>query len=246
MQLIDTFSGIGGFSYAAQQLPNWRTVAFCEIDQFCCDVLRKNFGYKIPIHNDIKTLTRELLIKYGWDEKEETIITGGFPCQPFSNAGLKRGKDDNRYLWPSMLNLIKGIKPRFVIGENVTGIIDMVIPEIRLDLEKEGYKVELFVIPACAVGGLHRRDRIWIIAYADNEGLQGGIGWSKNGFEQTYDIFTQSLCKDENKLPEPRVIGSGNGIPNRVDRTKALGNAIVPQIAFILMFYINELNKLYK
>lgn len=246
IQHIDLFSGIGGFALAARATGFYETIAFCDINKFCCDVLRMNFGYKIPIHDNVRTLSKDLLIKYGWNEKRTTIITGGFPCQPFSSAGLQGGKDDDRYLWPEMFRIIRETGARFVIGENVAGIVDMVLPEIRSDLEGEGYRVEMFVIPAAAVGGLHRRDRVWIIAYADDKRLQGCIRWSEERFREAYELFTLSLCKDEDKLPEPKVVGGDDGIPNRVDRTKALGNAIVPQIAFIEMYIIGELNKMYE
>jgi DNA (cytosine-5)-methyltransferase 1 len=108
------------------------------------------------------------------------IITGGFPCQPFSHAGKRKGVADERYLWPEMLRTIRILKPSFVVGENVAGLVSMdggkTLDSILADLENEGYQVESFIIPACAIGAWHRRDRIWIIAHKSGEGLEGQFG----------------------------------------------------------------------
>lgn len=166
MQVIDLFAGIGGFSLAAHKL-GWETICFCEIGDFACKVLKKNFP-GIPVHKDIRTLNKEKIKSYGWEEEKPTIITGGFPCQPFSTAGKRSGTKDDRYLWPEMLRIIKEIKPKWIIGENVTGILTMdngdLFNEICLDLENQGYKVETFVLPAISKGAPHRRDRVWITA----------------------------------------------------------------------------------
>jgi DNA (cytosine-5)-methyltransferase 1 len=160
---IDLFSGIGGFALAAR----WngiQTVQFCEKDEFCQKVLSKNFP-GVPIHEDIKTFD-------GTRYAGQFILTGGFPCQPFSCAGKRRGKEDDRFLWPEMLRVISEIHPQFVIGENVGGLISidngMVLEHCFADLEGEGYAVQAFVIPACAVGAPHRRDRVWIVGNSES------------------------------------------------------------------------------
>lgn len=197
MQLIDLFSGIGGFSVAAHSL-GWQTSVFCEIMPFPQAVLRKNFP-GVPIHDNIKTLTKQKLVDYGWNPNLPTVLTGGFPCQPFSVAGKRKGADDDRYLWPEMLRVIQEAQPAWVVGENVGGFATMeldtgiaevadqegalvlfkkVAQQVIDDLNAVGYDVPrtdqgdpvLFVIPACAINAPHRRDRIWIVAHRNDDG----------------------------------------------------------------------------
>jgi len=162
MKLLDLFAGIGGFSLAAHWL-EWQTAAFVEWDKYRQRVLKKNFP-NIPIHGDIREF--DGMIYQGAVD----IISGGFPCQPFSAAGKRKGADDNRYLWPQMLRVIQEVRPAFVVGENVAGLLSMdsgkVFEQICTSLEDEAYEVESFVIPACAKGAPHRRDRVWIIAHS--------------------------------------------------------------------------------
>jgi DNA (cytosine-5)-methyltransferase 1 len=153
---LDLFSGIGGFALAARWA-GWETVQFVEIDSFCQAVLKKNFP-NIPIHDDIRTLSFTDPVD---------VISGGFPCQPFSVAGKQKGKDDNRHLWPELIKQIRTIRPSYVVCENVPGIIKLALEEVCTDLEAEGYSVETFIIPACGVGAIHKRDRVWIIAYSN-------------------------------------------------------------------------------
>ena len=121
----------------------------------------------MPVYEDVRKLTKEVLKNDGIGTVD--VICGGFPCQPFSVAGKQRGKEDDRHLWPEMLRLIKEIRPTWVIGENVAGFITMALDDVLSDLEGEGYTCQAFVIPACAVGAIHRRDRVWIVAYADSK-----------------------------------------------------------------------------
>lgn len=166
MKILDLFAGIGGFSLAAHWM-GWETAAFVEWDSYCQKVLKKNYP-NTPIYGDIKQFDGT---KY---KGSVDIVCGGFPCQPFSTAGKRKGKADDRYLWPEMLRVIREVQPTWVVGENVTGIISMdggkVLEQICLDLESEGYAVQPFVIPALAVGAWHRRNRIWLIAYNDSFG----------------------------------------------------------------------------
>tara|TARA_B100001057_G_C22773426_1_gene920597 strand:- start:489 stop:1439 length:951 start_codon:yes stop_codon:yes gene_type:complete len=163
MKVLDLFSGIGGFSYGLDQV-GFKTVAFCEMDQYCKLVLQKHWK-GVKIYNDIKELKGEEIIK---ELGTIDIITGGFPCQPFSIAGSRKGTDDNRHLWPEMFRLIKELKPRWIIGENVRNIISiqegMVFENVCTDLEGEGYEVRAFNIPAAGIGAPHKRERIWIVA----------------------------------------------------------------------------------
>ena len=158
------FAGIGGFGLAAQ----WAGIDNIwanEIDPFACKVLTKNFPNTTIYEKDIRQITKETTASVD-------IISGGFPCQPFSQAGKRKGTDDNRYLWPEMLRVIRELQPKYVIGENVAGLLSMengeTLKTILSDLENEGYNNEVFLIPACAKGAWHRRDRLWIISYVSN------------------------------------------------------------------------------
>jgi len=342
MNLLDLFAGIGGFSLAGHRM-GWKTIAFVEWDNFCQKVLKKNFP-NIPIYGDIKEFNEQLrngeiitdTTNTGleslreWENKTNKerrtfierpdIITGGFPCQPFSQAGKRKGTDDSRYLWPEMLTTIRILKPAFVVGENVAGLVSMendtpfekwvflgvesknyfrriysrhiyrkrqsfVLNEIIKSLEGENYTVESFIIPACAVGAWHRRDRIWIIAY--NDRIRRGL-WATPESNKT-QLKNRRLCsnvpdteckrgcsrntsreyaEDVGKLrgsekhryrhtepglggmvdglspwlDEPDIPRVARGVKDRVNRLKALGNSIVPQVAFELFKAIDEIN----
>ncbi len=173
MNVLDLFSGIGGFSLGLERA-GMNTVAFCEIDNFCQKVLSKNFPYK-PIFADIKKLSARSLLENGINKKID-LVCGGFPCQPFSIAGQKKSTKDDRDLWPEMFRIIVETKPTWVIGENVANFINLAFARTKSDLESVGYTVQPFVIPACAVGAQHRRDRVWIIAHLSSKGLEGHGG----------------------------------------------------------------------
>ena len=162
LKVLDLFSGIGGFTLGLDSTNFFETVKFVEKDKYCQKVLQKNFP-NIPIEEDIKNVKGK--------EGEADVICGGFPCQPFSVAGKQKGTSDDRHLWPEMFRLIREIKPQFVIGENVKNIINIqdgvVFETVCTDLESEGYEVQPFNIPAAGVGAPHRRERVWIVAYAE-------------------------------------------------------------------------------
>ena len=162
MRVLDLFSGIGGFSLGLESV-GMETVAFCEMDAFCQKVLKKHWP-NVPIHSDIKELDGN---EY---RGAVELICGGFPCQPFSVAGEQRGAEDDRALWPEMLRVICEVQPTWVIGENVSGIINMELDNVLSDLEAEGYAAQTFVLPACSVDAKHRRDRVWIVAHANRQG----------------------------------------------------------------------------
>ena len=169
MQIIDTFSGIGGFSLAGKWM-GWRTVQFCEINEFCNRIL-KYYWPDVPIHKDIKTLTSDQIINNGlYDKNETTILTGGVPCQPWSVAGKRKGTEDDRNLWPQVINLIGKLHPNWCVLENVPGLINwskgLVFEQIQVDLETEGYEVQPIILPACSQNAPHKRDRIWFIAHS--------------------------------------------------------------------------------
>lgn len=162
MTHIGLFEGIGGFSLAARWM-GWETIAWCEWNPFCQTVLK----YHFPAADEYGDITKTNFTKYA---NKVDILTGGFPCQPYSLSGKRLGKEDDRHLWPEMLRAIREIKPTWVVGENVFGIINwnggLVFNEVQADLEAEGYEVQAFVLPACSVDAPHRRDRVWFVAYA--------------------------------------------------------------------------------
>lgn len=170
MRMLDLFSGIGGISLAAE----WagiETVAFCEIEPYCQNVLRKHWP-NTPIFDDVRKISKDSLIEKGVIDDARTIdlICGGYPCQPFSVAGKREGENDDRHLWPEMSRLIKEIRPTWVLGENVAGHISLGLDNVLSDLESAGYETRAFVLPACAVKTPHRRDRVWIVGYTERSG----------------------------------------------------------------------------
>ena len=178
LKLLDLFSGIGGFSLGLESTGFFETIGFVEKDKFCHEVLKKNFP-NITIESEVRNVKGD---RYAAD-----IITGGFPCQPFSVAGKRRGTDDDRYLWDETIRIIRECKPRWFIGENVEGIINiqegMVLRQVQDDLEKEGFKVQCLVIPASSIGAWHQRKRVWIIAHSDSNRNRNEISTS-NGEEK--------------------------------------------------------------
>ena len=166
MNHLDLFSGIGGFSLALEKV-GFKTIAFCERDEYCRLLLQKHWK-GVKIYNDIKKLE-------GKDIKEKVdILTGGFPCQPYSVAGKQKGTNDDRYLWPEMFRVIKEVQPTFIIAENVRGIINiqdgMVFETVCSDLESEGFEIQPFIIPAAGVNAPHKRERVYIVGYSKYNG----------------------------------------------------------------------------
>lgn len=178
---LDLFSGIGGFAYAVDQVWENAEHIFCDNDKFCQQVLRKHWPNS-KIYGDIRTITNtdiwesrpgneskpRVAAHKEFGAESADLLTGGFPCQPFSQAGKRKGTADNRFLWPEMLRVIQLFNPQWVIAENVGGILTieggMVFGQVLSDLESSGYEVQPFVIPACAVNAPHRRDRVWFVA----------------------------------------------------------------------------------
>ena len=229
LKLLDLFSGIGGFSLGLESTGFFETIGFVEKDKFCQKVLKKHWS-NINIEEDIRNVKGE---KYQAD-----VVTGGFPCQPFSVAGKRKSTADDRYLWDEMLRVIRETKPRWVIGENVEGIVNinegMVLRQVLNDLENEGFKSQCIIIPASGIGAWHQRKRIWIVSHSnsrfsirENEEIQTG----RNAFNSIYKSGKKQWWEIESKL-----CGVPDGLStklheDRSNRIKALGNSIVPQIA---------------
>jgi DNA (cytosine-5)-methyltransferase 1 len=222
LNVLDLFSGIGGFSLGLEQA-GMTTAAFCEIDPFCRRILRQHWP-TTPIYEDIKQLTARRLTHDGISPID--LICGGYPCQPFSVAGRRRGESDPRHLWPEMYRLIRELRPRWVVCENVAGHVELGLDAVLADLDAAGYTATPFIIPACSVGAPHRRDRVWIVAHSRRirlvETAEARI---------VADVPHRALCWD---FPTPFTVGSDDGIPAWMERTKALGNAVVPQIPEII------------
>ena len=260
------FNGIGGFQLAADWL-GWNNVLSVEIDKWCNKVTKQHFP-QCTQYEDI----------YNFDAKpyegQLDVISGGFPCQPFSVAGKQRGKEDDRHLWPAMLRVIREARPTWVVGENVSGIINMALDEVITDLESEGYEVEPLIIPAVSKNAPHRRDRVWIIAYSksvtpekqatykrdehqqernkvwntvrpdygnasdsDNIGIrfdqggQGQVAVTRSSWDSDWLQVATELCRVDDGVPGP---------VDRNKRLKALGNAIVPQVAYEIFKAIDD------
>lgn len=243
MKHASLFSGIGGFDLAAQWM-GWENIFQVEKDEFCQKVLTKNFP-KVKRYGDIKQFD-------GTPYRGSIdILTGGFPCQPYSSAGKRKGTEDDRHLWPEMLRIISEIQPTWIVGENVDGIINwsegLVFEEVQKSLEDKGYEVQSCVLPACGVQGAHRRYRVWFIAhhqgitFEEHKMDQKARTACKSGEpcrRQASDIWSPS---GETNFIE--LAGELYGIPNRVDRVKSLGNAIVPQVAFEIFKAIEQTMK---
>jgi len=234
---VDLFSGIGGFSLAAEWA-GYTTVLFVEKDKYCQAVLQKHWP-NVPIIGDIRDVNEET-VAHAYSEGQPDVsvnegtgrrqldenrdgaglptidlLTGGFPCQPFSVAGRRGGKDDDRYLWPEMLRVIALLKPRWVLAENVAGIINMALDDVLSDLEGEGYETGTVVLPACAVNAPHRRDRVWIVAHCDDGLSQRQEGQVQAG-RNTVDVGHEDVADTDSgrrRTPGKNQVKEGAASP---------------------------------
>jgi DNA (cytosine-5)-methyltransferase 1 len=258
LRVLDLFSGIGGFSIGLERA-GMTTVAFCEIDKKAQLVLKKHWP-DVPVFEDVSTLTKEKLDERGITVD---VICGGFPCQDISLAGKGAGIEGERSgLWSEYARLIGELRPQFVIVENVSALLSRGLDRVLGDLASLGYDAEWHCIPASAVGAPHRRDRIWIVAYPNSQHWRAerpikisarrqardqpsgsrsdGSNTNSSGLERQWQI-TGRIKKELNDTSysrwwqsEPAVGRVANGVPNRVDRLKQLGNAVVPQISELI------------
>jgi DNA (cytosine-5)-methyltransferase 1 len=229
MNVLDLFSGIGGFSIGLEKA-GFKTVAFCEIEPFPRSVLKKHWP-TIPVYEDVKTLSAERLRA---DGITVDVICGGFPCQDISLAGKGAGLSGERSgLWFEFHRLIQEIRPKYVIAENVSALRSRGLDQVLRSLAEIGYDAEWHCIPASAVGAPHQRDRIWIVAYPHNSRLQR-LPFTGNFESQRTQSSEQleRLHAGQRKLAVPSRGNRGvhDGVSNRSHRLKALGNAVVPQI----------------
>lgn len=235
---IDLFSGIGGFSLAAEWA-GFRTVAFSEIHQDRCRDLARLWP-RVPNLGDVRT-------GIDWSQfRGATVLTGGFPCQPWSETGKRLGKDDPRHLWPAMFHAISQTRPAWVVGENVAGIIGLEFEEMLLDLEREGYAVQPVVIPACAVGAIHERERVWILANDTKRVGKVGHSIGKKPKQPPYNNGHHAalwLADEFPNSPEDCLCDRDDGLSAQPSEIEGLGNAIVPQVAYQILKGIAEIER---
>ena len=188
LKVLDLFSGLGGFSLGLERTGCFKTTAFCDNNKYSRLLLQKHWK-GVKIYNDVREINKEQLESDGIQFPD--VITGGFPCQPFSVAGKQKGTSDDRHLWPEMFRIVKEFTPRWIIGENVKGLTNiekgMVFESVCTDLEGEGYEVRAFNIPAAGVGAPHRRERIWIVASLEDS-RRSLRSWSKFGEKDENEI----------------------------------------------------------
>lgn len=244
MKHLDLFSGIGGFSLAAM----WagiETIGMVEIDEKCISVLNKHWP-NVKKHRDIRKLN-------GKEYEGIDIITGGYPCQPFSVAGSQKAQEDDRHLWPEMFRIIAQAKPTWAICENVYGHIRLGLDNVQHDLESIGYTTQSFVIPSLATGANHNRERVFIVAYSASNGCNDSATISGNG--KANDDSEKRSNKDSDnegcsglrlgvewggrkigrRGTKPPALRVDDELPGRMDRNKMLGNAVDPMIVYQLM-----------
>lgn len=261
---LSLFSGIGGLDLAAEWA-GFTTVGQCEWADYPMQVLERHWP-EVPRWRDIKTLTKESFYERTGLAAVD-IISGGFPCQPFSVAGKQRGAEDDRYLWPEMLRVISELKPAWVVGENVAGIVNMALDTVLSDLEAAGYEARTFIIPACGVDAPHRRYRAAIVGRtktvedpdsfrcqqsADVCQQQRRAEFERSG-ENLAHTNSGGLQREQRReyaeqsadrgwwAAEPGVGRVAHGIPNRVERIRCLGNAVVPQQFYPIFRAIAEI-----
>lgn len=268
LTVLDIFSGIGGFSLGLERTNGFKTIAFCEIDEFCHSVLVKHWD-GIPIFEDITMLTEQNLAKLGRID----VICGGFPCQPVSVIGKRCGDDDSRWMWPEFYRIICMAKPKYVLVENVVGLLSIqsgrLFGGILRDLAQIGYDAEWQVLSASQFGACHRRERLFAIAYTKGIRLDKTSIFKRFSYKNCYQGELWGHYDSSNiellgrSFPEiPKHLRSSDGISERLDRSvmgkdyhagpmhviqkriKALGNAIVPQCAqFVGQCILDDCNQ---
>jgi DNA (cytosine-5)-methyltransferase 1 len=235
---VDLCSGIGGFALGFQWAGLSKPVLFCDIEPWSRKILKKHWP-DVPIATDVKELANDPDGLIPRTDPKRTILTAGYPCQPFSHAGKRLGHADDRHIWPYILQIVAQKRPAFCCFENVYGHVSLGLDQVLSDLEGQGYATRPFIVPACATDAPHRRDRVWIIgqnvAHTESQRLQGQrreLGLvSKREAKHTTRRGGKEVRARKVWLTEPSVGRVADGIPKRVDRLKGLGNAIVPQIA---------------
>ena len=223
LTFIDVCAGIGGFSLGLEAA-GMICKGQIEIDDYCTRILNKHWPH-VPKWGDVKTINPAEL-------PAVDLICGGYPCQPFSLSGERRGTEDDRHLWPFIKTIVAVKRPAWCLFENVVGHITMGLDEVLSDLGDIGYSTAALVIPACAVDAAHRRDRVWIMAHSPSNELQRGEAGAAERLVQPLHqqlagfLFTGARAS----IPLARAYRSGHGVPAMSHRNRGLGNAVVPQL----------------
>jgi DNA (cytosine-5)-methyltransferase 1 len=222
MNVLSLFSGIGGLELGLERA-GMTVVGQVEINPFCRSVLKQHWP-QVPKHDDVRTAVP-------WWQSESRppvdVVAGGFPCQPFSNAshGFQKGVADERWGWPWMRDVVDAVRPRYVIVENVPALLRKVdaFSEILVDLSEHRFDVEWDVVSACSMGATHSRPRLFLLAHTDSDGEP----------MRPIDGEVARLSTLSRHIPQtlPGDLGMDDGLPHRMDRLAALGNAVVPQVA---------------
>lgn len=242
---ISLFSGIGGFDLAAKWM-GWENLVQVEKDEYCLRVLAHHYPNAVRI-KDIRAFNQK---NYAAD-----VVSAGFPCQPFSLAGNRKGEEDDRYLWAETLTAIRRVQPLAFVLENVVGIVSLCLEQILNDLEREGFRTQTFLVPAAGVGAIHKRERVWIIGFRNSvsvpsdsiiTGMEGDKSFPFQRFSQVQrytDCRTIEALRRRTTIPEPLVRAGAYGVSFQLFRNQlsAIGNSIVPQIALILFFYLEKI-----
>lgn len=228
MRVGTLFSGIGGIDLGLERAGV--TVAWqSEIDPHASKVLAKHWPH-VPNLGDVT--------KIDWSQVERVdLIAGGYPCQPFSEAGQRRGTDDDRHLWPHFFDAIRVLRPRFALLENVPGHLSLGFDRVLADLASIGFDAEWSVVSACSVGASHMRRRLFVVAYPAGEGPPQRDAGSEGLFGSAWRVEPERLGSEALLPPdgvEPGLVGGSHGIPDRVGRVTSLGNAVVPQVAELI------------
>jgi DNA (cytosine-5)-methyltransferase 1 len=240
------FTGIGGFDLAAQWM-GWQNIFNCEIDDFCQKVLKKNF----PLARQFGDIKQHSFIEYNG---KIDVLSAGFPCQPFSIAGKQLGQSHKHYLPGQMLRVVGEVLPKWFVGENVPNILApkfrQTVDYIATSLEDFGYTCQIFNVPACAAAKFHKRERIWFVAYANRIRREGEKQRMHQAEQKEFNgnqmpVGSLRYDREGNDIPASRILRTGHGLPNGVDRIKALGNAIVPEIAYAFFKTIQQVEDNY-
>lgn len=238
LRLLDTFSGIGGFSLAARWLGGFETVQFVERDRYCQRILRKHWP-NVPIHDDICTFKPTL--------GSADVVVGGFPCQDISQAGKGAGLAGERSgLFYELLRVVCLVGPRYVVLENVSAIVNFGMSDVLGELAQAGFNAEWSCIRAADLGAKHHRDRWWCVAYAVSDRskrhLQEAISW-KQALQRVQGCRVVAHLRDGPSACTPRLLRGTDGLPFKLDRLRAIGNAVVPQVAMIPLARVLELHR---
>lgn len=237
LEFISVFAGIGGLDLGLERA-GMKCVAQIEINPFCQRVLTKHWP-NVPKFGDIRNVGKNK--KYQLPSAD--LIVGGYPCQPYSYSGQRRSADDDRHLWPEYFRLINELNPAWVVGENVPGITTTILDDVLSDLARIGYSTAVFIIPACAVNALHKRDRVFTISHSDQVSISSRVGIQRKHTTAQKSVFSprpgESLerAREATRAAYTRV---ANGLPNRVDRLAALGNAVYPGVGEFIGRHIVE------